>query len=104
MLSAHQWAMDRPTKISFAEMSAAGVRELLVYCADCKCSHSIAISGNPWPDEASLSDLDARFVWSACGKRGADARPNFKLEQSPDPHDDYQVNLASRRSKQTHIC
>jgi hypothetical protein len=29
----------RPQKITFAEMRKQGVRGLLVYCADCKCSH-----------------------------------------------------------------
>jgi hypothetical protein len=58
-------------------MRAAGVRGLLVYCSDCRCSHSIAISGVWWPNEARLSDLEPRLVCSACGKRGADVRPDF---------------------------
>jgi hypothetical protein len=32
--------MDRPTKITFADMRAQGVRGILVYCADYRCSHS----------------------------------------------------------------
>jgi hypothetical protein len=47
-----------------------------------RCSHSIAISGDQWPDEARLSDLETRFVCSACGKRGADVRPNFSWNKS----------------------
>jgi hypothetical protein len=35
---------DRPQKITFGEMSSTGVRGLLIYCSDYKCSHSIAIS------------------------------------------------------------
>jgi len=35
---------DRPQKITFAEMREQGVRGILVYCADYRCSHSIAIS------------------------------------------------------------
>jgi hypothetical protein len=34
----------RPMKISFGEMRASGIRDLLVYCADYKCSHSIEMS------------------------------------------------------------
>ena len=75
--------MVRPTKITFADMRAAGVRGLLVYCSDYRCSHSIAMSGDPWPDEARLSDLEPRFVCSACGKRGADVRPNFNWNKAP---------------------
>jgi len=29
----------RPQKITFGEMRASGVRGLLVYCADFRCSH-----------------------------------------------------------------
>jgi hypothetical protein len=36
---------DRPQKISFTERRDMGVRGILVYCADYRCSRSIAISG-----------------------------------------------------------
>ena len=69
--------MTRPQKITFADMRDMGVRGLLIYCADFHCSHSIAISADQWPDHVRLSDLEARFVCNACGKRGADVRPDF---------------------------
>jgi hypothetical protein len=68
---------DRPTKITFAEMRDMGVRGLLVYCADYRCSHSMAISGDQWADEVRLSDLETGFICSVCGHRGADVRPDF---------------------------
>ena len=40
---------ERPQKITFAEMRDMGMRGLLVYCADYRCSHSIAISDDGWP-------------------------------------------------------
>ena len=46
--------MEGPTKITFAEMREMDVRGLLVYCADYRCSHSIAISGDPRPDDLRL--------------------------------------------------
>ena len=49
--------LTRPTKITFAEMREVGVRGLLVYCQDFHCSHSLAISGDPWPDDVRLADL-----------------------------------------------
>jgi hypothetical protein len=58
-------------------MRDAGVRGLLFYCSDYKCSHSIAFSADQWPDDVRLSDLEARFICQACGKRGADVRPDF---------------------------
>jgi hypothetical protein len=66
---------DRPQKSTFAEMRDMGVRGLLIYCADYRCSHSIAISGDGWPDDVRLSDIEPGFVCTACGKRGADVRP-----------------------------
>jgi hypothetical protein len=72
---------DRPQKITLAEMRSSGVRGVLVYCADCRCSHHVAISGDRWPDDVRLSDLEPRFICSACGKEGADVRPDFSWEQ-----------------------
>jgi hypothetical protein len=76
--SARSWAMPKLArqKITFAEMRAAGVRGLLIYCSDYRCSHSTAISGDRWPDQARLSDLEARFVCQACGTQGAVRRPD----------------------------
>ena len=76
--SAESWGMsDRPQKITFAEMRDSGVRGILVYCSDCKCSHSLAISADQWADDIRLSDIEPRFVCKACGKRGGDVRPDF---------------------------
>jgi hypothetical protein len=50
-------------------MREMGVRGLLVYCADYRCSHSIAISGDQWPDDLRLSVLS--IVSSARGGRQA---------------------------------
>jgi hypothetical protein len=38
---------DRPQKITFAEMRESGVRGLLIYCADYRCSHSISAMAGP---------------------------------------------------------
>jgi len=55
---------------------------LLVYCSDYQCSHHVAISADPWPDDVRLSDLEPHFVCQVCGKRGADIRPDFDWEQA----------------------
>jgi hypothetical protein len=44
---------------------------------------SIAISGGQWPESVRLTDLDPRFVRKACGKRGADVRPDWLNDQTP---------------------
>jgi hypothetical protein len=55
-------ACPAPQKITFGEMRSCGVRGHLIYCSDYRCSHSIAISADPWPDQVRLSDLEPRFV------------------------------------------
>jgi len=68
----------RPQKITLAKMRASGVRGLLIYCSDYQYSHWTAISGDPWPDDVRLSDLEPRFTCQACGRRGADVRPDWE--------------------------
>ncbi|MCP3459765.1 hypothetical protein [Bradyrhizobium sp. CCGUVB23] len=71
----------RPQKITFGEMRQMGVRGVLVYCADYRCSHNVALSADCWPDDTRLSDIEPRFVCSACGLRGADVRPDFNWNE-----------------------
>jgi hypothetical protein len=69
---------DHPQKITFSEMRASGVRDVLIYCADYKCTHHITMNADRWPHHLRLSDTEPQFVCKACGKRGADIRPNFQ--------------------------
>jgi hypothetical protein len=71
----------RPQKITLGEMRSSGVRGLLIYCADYRCSHSTAISADRWPDDVRLSDLEPRFTCQACGHRAADVRPLFAVDK-----------------------
>jgi hypothetical protein len=75
------FAPTRPTKITFLEMRTAGVRGVLIYCSDYKCSHSTP-SADQRSDHVRLSDLEARFVCKACGKREADVRPDFNWNEN----------------------
>jgi hypothetical protein len=65
--------MDRPIKTTFAGMRAAGVRGILVYCCDYRCSNSIALMADRWPDEMRLSDIEPQFV---CKAPAASAAPS----------------------------
>jgi hypothetical protein len=58
-------------------MREMGVHGVLVYCADYRCGHSVALSADHWADEVRLSDIEPRFVCGTCGKRGAEVRPDF---------------------------
>lgn len=53
----------RPQKITFGEMREGrdGTRRILVYCADYRCSHLIAMSADQWVDDVRLSDIEPRF-------------------------------------------
>jgi hypothetical protein len=62
-------------------MRASGIRGLLVYCADHKCSHWIRISADQWPDETRLSELEDQFTCTVCGSR-ADVRPDFDWDKA----------------------
>jgi hypothetical protein len=62
-------------KVTFGEMRAMGLRDILVYC---HCGHHVALDAGSWPDEVRLSDLEARFVCQGCGSRDADVRPDFE--------------------------
>lgn len=69
--------MKRPQKITLGQMRVMGVGEVLICCADYKCSHSIEMSADQRPDHLRQSDIEQQFICTACGKRGADARGNF---------------------------
>jgi hypothetical protein len=62
---------------------------VLIYCSDYRCSHSMSLDADRWSDDIRLSDIEAGFVCTACGRRGADIRPDWQsLEPSPkrQPH------------------
>jgi hypothetical protein len=42
-------------KITLGEMRAMGIRGLLVYCSDYKCSHNVEISADHWLDHGRRS-------------------------------------------------
>ncbi len=77
-------ALTRQKKITFGEMRAAGVRGLLIYCSDYRCSHWTTMSADRWPHDVRLSDLERKFVCRVCGTHGADIRPeSIETRSSP---------------------
>jgi hypothetical protein len=46
---------------------------------DYHCSHWTAMTADRWPDDVRLSDIEPRFTGQACGRRGADVRPEDVL-------------------------
>jgi hypothetical protein len=55
---------------------------LLIYCSDYHRSHWTAISADRWPDDVRLSDNEPRFICQACGRRGADVRPDWQSAEA----------------------
>jgi hypothetical protein len=56
---------ERRQKITFGEMRESGVRGLLLFCSDYRCSHNVTLTPSvvdQWPDDLRLSDLEPRFV------------------------------------------
>jgi hypothetical protein len=65
--------MQRPTKITFAELCEQGVRTAPTTAAATPL-RSAPTAGRIM---SCLSDIEECFVCSACGKRGAEVRPDF---------------------------
>ena len=82
-------ALTRQKKITFGEMRAAGVRGLLVYCSDYKCSHSTAPFVNCFTfAERGLSYQALRAT--GIGGRRMDAILNF-LSRATGRNVDYET-------------
>jgi hypothetical protein len=69
--------LNRPQK----RKASLGVRGVPIYCANYQRLHWTAISGDRWPDDVRLSDLEPRFTCQACGRHGADVRPDFDWDK-----------------------
>ena len=46
----------RPVKITFGQLREQGINHIEVYCRDYKCSHSVKMPADRWPDHVRLSD------------------------------------------------
>ena len=57
-----------PQKTTFGEMREFGVRDVLIYCRNHRCSHSTTLSADQWPDNIRLVRRGARTSSAAaCG-------------------------------------
>jgi hypothetical protein len=57
--------MPRAQKITFGELRASRIRDVLIYCADYRCTHHVKVSGDRWGDDVRLSDIEPGFVCTA---------------------------------------
>jgi hypothetical protein len=68
--------VKHPEKITLGKRREMGIRGLLVYCLDYKCSQNVEISADQWPDHVRLSDLEPSIPLR-CGRKGAEVRADF---------------------------
>jgi len=43
-------------KITFSQMRASDVRDLVIYCRDYRCSHNVETNADGWADDVRLSN------------------------------------------------
>ena len=64
-------------------LTLAQVQPFTSRCLRCqsrkRASDSRVISGDHWPDDVGLSDIETRFVYQACGKRGQADRNSYVI-------------------------
>jgi len=51
--------------------SSGGPTQLIVYCGDYRCAHSVVVNADHWGDDVRLSDLRPSSPVGLCGHRGA---------------------------------
>ena len=59
-------------KITFGEMRASGVRDVLIYCRDHRCSHHIETNADGWADDVRRSDIEPNLIYTRWGGRSVD--------------------------------
>ena len=57
-----------PQKITFGEFRESGVRDVLIYSRDHRCTHHVEANADGWADDVRLSDIEDRFVCQVCGR------------------------------------
>ncbi len=72
--------MNLPSPMTLGNMRANGVRSLIVYCMACHRSAVLDVDG--YADGVPVPAFSPRMVCTRCGIIGADARPNWRDQQT----------------------
>ncbi len=75
-----------PTKITFGEMRASGVRDVLILLPRSSLQPSRRGQADGWADDVRLSDIEDRFTCTRCGRKGAEVRARIWASQDGDGH------------------
>jgi hypothetical protein len=68
--------VERPLKITFAEMHDSDVRGIPVYLLGPQVQPLCRLMADHGPDDVRPSDIEPRYVCSVCATQGAEVRPN----------------------------
>jgi hypothetical protein len=67
-------------KITFGEMRESGVRDVLIYRRDHRCSHHVETNADGWADDVRLSDIEPNSpVQHAAAKKARTCGPKFPV-------------------------
>jgi hypothetical protein len=56
-------------KILRRKMRASGIRDVLIYCRDHRCSHHVESNADGWADDVRLSNIELNFTCTRCKVR-----------------------------------
>ena len=71
--------MTYTQKITFGEMRASAVRDVLIDCRDHCCSHHVETCADRWPDDVCLSNVEPKKPPLKVGQRRLISRAYFSL-------------------------
>ena len=71
-----------PLKITFAQLRAQGLRNVIVQCPG--CAHRSRLCADRWADSLRLSDIEPRLTCSVCGKVGSELTPAPRIAVAVD--------------------
>jgi len=63
--------------MTLGNMRANGVRTIAAYCQRVDCHHSAVVDVSALSDDAAVPAIGRRLRCTACGRLGAESRPNW---------------------------
>jgi hypothetical protein len=63
--------------MTLGNMRANGVRTIAAYCQSSNCYHSGVVSVSDLSDDVEVPAIVSRLRCTACGRLGAESRPNW---------------------------
>jgi hypothetical protein len=71
--------------VTLGHIRGHGCRDLLIYCHDTICNHSVRLNADHLPDDMPVRSLCPRMTCTKCGRKGAEVRPDWSPHTSHRP-------------------